>query len=429
MKVVPGNTTLWCLAHWCEHVERNEHTENAQRYGVWAEMLTTDSHFIPVEDEHGTTSYSNIRCAICETATGIVCVIKGNGTRCHLSNLSSHVGSQTHARHARAADLAPVLPLMLIFMKRKSVAGNALGFVPGAGLRFLDYKKAPPEQLLAEQQSVALARRPAGSRVTFEDTTLSSQELTEHAPEESAVAAAPSSSSSSAVASSALAAAAPRCPCRGVYRGIRYRALAACLKDGPTQKIGAKERADEPMAYFCVLDENSSIGIVHANGCSPLTPCEHSTTHTLSKEMVNQRADRASLSLAKVEMLDSLLQGVPPDSVWTKIVTTTGGKKDKEKFTAVLKKPEAEQITDLVAVVRGASSHQASYTPAHAARLELVLERHKSFELVQKHDDVGVLAPMVKKFIGKCASDGTDGKAMASILQAYVSGGDQLKTQ
>lgn len=121
--------------------------------------------------------------------------------------------------------------------------------------------------------------------------------------------------------------------CQGLVSGFEYYALAVSLSTKPTAKIGTKVPEDAVLEYVCLPDRVAETATVHHRECCEGSKCDGTRRQNSSLiSAINQRAERARQTLAKIECLDTLLQGkLVPEPLKQLLTQQTGDKKDKEK--------------------------------------------------------------------------------------------------
>ena len=90
----------------------------------------------------------------------------------------------------------------------------------------------------------------------------------------------------------------------------------------------------------------------------------------------------------------------------------------------MFKKPDKEQIDQLMAVANGQKAQLASgvFSAEHASRLQLLTLRHSLLIKTEQINELRGMSPHVKAFVGACANNGVEGKNMCRMMDMYVSG-------
>jgi hypothetical protein len=116
--------------------------------------------------------------------------------------------------------------------------------------------------------------------------------------------------------------------------GAEYYQLAICFSEKATAKIGQAVEQDALLPYVCHADREQRIAVIHLRNCSEASLCcsvVRSSTQLIAS--IKQRARRADLTAAKIEVLYSLLQTSQPvdEALQKLLIIKSESAADKQK--------------------------------------------------------------------------------------------------
>lgn len=258
--------------------------------------------------------------------------VKGTGTRFDTILFGQHCGGRDHKRKCEAIGIEP-MPAVLVTQKERKEAGTLVSVLERASA-----------------SATALATPPAAGALAA---------LQAEAPQRAAALVATPPPGGALVATPPLDGALVVIACRGALLGDRYLGLAHSA--GARSWGSSSEVITE--TYECSLE--CGVPVVRALGChrerATSSPC--SECRNLAKTgsgTINQRADRRLLAVAKVEMLELVLQDKPVTErvagLLSKETIGAGGKKKEGEKKLLVQAASEEQMSALVASLNGISA-------------------------------------------------------------------------
>lgn len=385
-KLIMGTGGLYNCSNFVHsHGEGKDHKDASMRFQKWENMFIEENPTATrIPDPAGVHGYSifNVGCSVCPSPREgeDLCILTGNTTRYCIEVFKRHCKSVTHVRLCENAGRTPM-----------------------------------PKALMEESNS--------GIRSFF------------HSPSSSAIGKGSQGAASSGGSSSMLETHQPLShtavnelknrPCAGLVTGPQYYSLAICFSEKATVKIGQTVDPDAMVEYVCIPNRVDETASVHLRTCSMGSLCEAARkSNTMLINSIKQRAERAALTMAKIDVLDSLLQGQPPPAHLQELLKTSGEKADRQKFKFLFEKPEAGQVEALIQVANGQKGQlrNGTYSLEHQMRLELILNRYALFKSAAQLQELQAMPQEIKHFVGVCAKQGVEGQNMCRVMDMYVSG-------
>ena len=385
-KLIMGTGGLYNCSNFVHsHGEGKDHKDASMRFQRWENMFNEE---IPIAtripDPAGVNGYSifNVGCSVCPSprAGEHLCILTGNTTRYCIELFKRHCKSVTHVRLCESAARTPM--------------PKALMEVSNSGIR----------SFFPSPSSSAITKGSQGAASSGGSSSM----LETHEP----------------MSHTAVVELKSR-PCAGLVSGPQYYSLAICFSEKATAKIGQTVDPDAKVEYVCIPNRVEETASVHLRTCSMGSLCEAARkSNTVLISAIKQRAERAALTMAKIDVLDSLLQGQPPPAHLQELLKTTGDAPDRQKFKLLFEKPEAGQVEALIQVANGQKGQlrNGTYSLEHQMRLELILNRYALFKSAEQLQELKAMPQEIKHFVGVCAKQGVEGQNMCRVMDMYVSG-------
>ena len=374
------------------HGDGKAHKEASMRFQSWEKMFVEESPLaIRIPDPAGINGYSifNVRCSVCPSPSpaGENLILTGNQTRYCIEVFKKHCKSVTHVRLCESARRTP-MPKALLEVSFTGIRSFFSTGGPGAA-----------SSSSAGQGAASSSSAEAGSSSMMLDT--------QARPLHTAVIEQQNR------------------PCAGLVSGPEYYSLAICFSEKATAKIGQTVDPDATVEYVCFSNRVDQTASIHLRTCTMGSPCEAARrSNVVLINSIKQRAERAALTSAKIDVLDSLLQGQTPATCLQEILIASGDKADRLKFKALFQKPEAEQVEALIQVANGQKGQlrNGTYSHEHQMRLELITSRYALFKSAEQLQELKAMPQEIKHFVGVCAKQGVEGQNMCRVIDMYVSG-------
>ena len=276
--------------NWMSHCNNATHKDAAQRFRKWEAMFAEENTIAKrVPDPAGVYGFSvfSVQCAVCPSRSklplasteGSKLVIGGNQTRYSTKLFNKHCNSSVHCTLCEQQDHFNTVPQAL-----QQVASGPIGaFFSPRGFTLDRSTFTGGESSHAGSSSAALVTSGGAAAMDV-------------APEQHTV------------ASPMQHATAPQntLPCTGLVSGPQYYALAICFSTKATAKIGKTVATDAVVEYVCEPDRVAMTAVVHHHECCVSNKCDQARkSYRDFIAAIEQRAERARLTLAKIDCLDA----------------------------------------------------------------------------------------------------------------------------